>query len=105
MFGMVVLLSMLALSLADPWVQTPALESCSDATDVQLSDLSITDAIIGKIVCVNFTLTIKKDLGEDPKVVVTLRRKDGSVIGCIEGIGSCPCQRPLGPTLKSPMVE
>ncbi|KAH7933864.1 hypothetical protein HPB49_018352 [Dermacentor silvarum] len=76
-----------------------------DATDVQMSDLTITDAIIRKTVSVNFTLTINKELGEDPKVIVSLRRKDGSEIGCIEGIGSCTYKLCKGSTGKDRNVK
>ncbi|XP_037581728.1 uncharacterized protein LOC119464935 [Dermacentor silvarum] len=105
MLGVFALFSVVGLSLADPWVQTPTLESCSDATDVQMSDLTITDAIIRKTVSVNFTLTINKELGEDPKVIVSLRRKDGSEIGCIEGIGSCTYKLCKGSTGKDRNVK
>ncbi|KAL3187205.1 hypothetical protein MRX96_025519 [Rhipicephalus microplus] len=36
---------------------------------------------------VNFTLVVNNQLGEDPRVKVSMRRKDGSKIGCIRGHG------------------
>ncbi|XP_075530571.1 uncharacterized protein LOC142563815 [Dermacentor variabilis] len=89
MLSLILTLALVGTPLVAASVQTPELISCSDAEDVQVSDVTITDAQIGKTMVVNFTLDIKKPLGSDPTLKVTLRRKDGSEIPCIKGLGTC----------------
>ncbi|KAL1426035.1 hypothetical protein MTO96_018585 [Rhipicephalus appendiculatus] len=88
MLPFILALAFVTAPLAATSLQKPELKSCSDANDIQACDVSVTDAQIGKTMIVNFTLDVKKELGSDPTLKVTMAKKDGSEIPCIADIGT-----------------
>ncbi|XP_072140836.1 uncharacterized protein [Dermacentor andersoni] len=48
----------------------------------RLSDVSVTNATIGRTVTVNFTLAVTEELADDPKMEVTVYRQNGRKISC-----------------------
>ncbi|KAL3187206.1 hypothetical protein MRX96_025520 [Rhipicephalus microplus] len=75
--------------LARASVQTPTLKSCSSSEKVMLSDVSIRNAKLNQKMTVNFSITINEPLESNPKLQVTLTKKDGREVVCLLYIGSC----------------
>ncbi|XP_077494785.1 uncharacterized protein LOC144105536 isoform X2 [Amblyomma americanum] len=85
----VVFFALAGCSLVAGSVQTPELTSCSSEKSINLSNVSISDAQIGKIMTANFTLTTSQKLESDNKLEVTVYTASGSKIHCLGHIGSC----------------
>ncbi|KAM7299091.1 putative immunoglobulin-binding protein [Ixodes scapularis] len=85
--GLLIGISMTSLCMAS--TQTPTLTSCSSAQQVQLSNVAITDAELGKTMTLNFTLAITSTLNSSPKLKLTVTKNNGQQIACIANVGSC----------------
>ncbi|XP_077529182.1 uncharacterized protein LOC144141504 [Haemaphysalis longicornis] len=89
MLTVVLILSLARPSLVKAAVQTPTLTSCSSVQQVQVGGVTIENAKIGQTMLLNFTLTISQALQSEPKMQFTFKKQSGSVIPCINGVGSC----------------
>ncbi|XP_077530164.1 uncharacterized protein LOC144142494 [Haemaphysalis longicornis] len=89
MLAIFVILSLASPLLVKSSLQTPTLTSCSSVQQVQVGAVTIQNAKIGQTMVINFTLTITQPLSSDPKLQVTMKRQSGSVISCIDNVGSC----------------
>ncbi|XP_042146144.1 uncharacterized protein LOC121835740 [Ixodes scapularis] len=71
-------------------IETPELTPCSDAQAFKLSDLKLTNAVLGQTMTLDFTLDITQELNSSPQLTVTVTKNDGQEIDCIQNfIGSC----------------
>lgn len=62
--------------------------SSSDLQVFRLSNVTIKDATISKTMTVRFTITLNETLGDNPKLQLVLRKKNGLKIPCFLGYGS-----------------
>ncbi|XP_029837119.2 uncharacterized protein LOC115321020 [Ixodes scapularis] len=71
-------------------IETPELTPCSDVQGFKLSDLKLTNAVLGQTMTVDFTLDITQELKSSPQLTVTATKNNGQEIGCLFNlIGSC----------------
>uniref|UniRef100_A0A023GCJ2 Putative lipocalin-8 1 n=1 Tax=Amblyomma triste TaxID=251400 RepID=A0A023GCJ2_AMBTT len=85
----VLFFTMAGCSLVAASVQTPELTPCSDSEDVDISDVTISDAKIGEKMYLNFTLKVSRQLDSDPKLELTIIKENGDEVPCFDGVGSC----------------
>lgn len=76
-------------NFAAAFVQSPVFTSCSRVQDVQISNVTISNARIGQRMTVDFTLNIRKPLTSSPRLAVTVRNKNGLRLPCVKNVGSC----------------
>ncbi|CAN8022960.1 unnamed protein product [Ixodes persulcatus] len=84
--GLLIGISMTGVCMAS--TQTPTLTSCSSAQQVQLSNVAITNAELGKTMTLNFTLSITATLDNSPKLKLTVTKNNGQQIPCVTNVGS-----------------
>ncbi|XP_075532142.1 uncharacterized protein LOC142564846 isoform X2 [Dermacentor variabilis] len=89
MLAPLTLICLIRYSLVSAWIQTPKIEECSDLQVFRLSNVTIKDATISKTMTVRFTITLNETLGDNPKLKLVLRKKNGMKIPCFLGYGSC----------------
>ncbi|XP_050048212.2 uncharacterized protein [Dermacentor andersoni] len=89
MLAPLTLICLIRTSLVSAWIQTPKIEDCSDLQVFRLSNVTIKDATISKTMTVRFTITLNETLGDNPKLKLVLRKKNGMKIPCFLGYGSC----------------
>lgn len=59
------------------------------ATGVTISNVVITDAVIGKNMTITVTATVNQELNNNPQLVVSMKKSSGGSIPCLDNaIGS-----------------